>query len=494
MDRQQYCRILLFSCFLCGTVTCTRLVEKPLTLLNTTDLSSTNYTPRHIAGYFKLDRTYDASMFYFFFEQREKPQKDSPLILWMTGGPGCSSELAVFYENGPFHIKKDLTLTPNPYGWDNAGSIIFVDQPINTGFSFSEDERDRVYDEKTVSADMLDFLLTFLDAHPEFKGKDFYVTGESYAGHYVPAVSYTIHKYNKAANSTDINLKGLAIGNGLTDPAIQYGAYADFALLNNLVPKPVHDAMKLVYPVCKFGINTCNALDNSFICRAALQFCTISQFSSVLAVAGNINVYDIRKPCEGPLCYDFSRLDAYINQPHVRKELGVGDRKWEACNMEVNLDMQGDWMKNYDDIIPPMLEDGLRVMIYAGVQDLICNWLGNERWLDALSWSNASHFQAAHPKTWTVNETRAGSVRSAGGLQFVKVEGAGHMVPMDQSASALDMIAHFVYNLPLTTTTQEKIVNVGKVINPHGSSLARPLRIGMAGEETSQTTFLTLAS
>ena len=55
-------------------------------------------------------------------------------------------------------------------------------QPINTGFSFSDDERDRVYDEATVSADMLDFLLTFLDAHPEFKGRDFYVTGESYAG------------------------------------------------------------------------------------------------------------------------------------------------------------------------------------------------------------------------------------------------------------------------------------------------------------------------
>ena len=59
-------------------------------------------------------------------------------------------------------------------------------------------------------------------------------------------MSYAIHKYNKAANSTDLNLKGLAIGTGLTDPAIQYGAYADFALLNKLVPKPVHDAMKLV--------------------------------------------------------------------------------------------------------------------------------------------------------------------------------------------------------------------------------------------------------
>jgi len=55
----------------------------------------------------------------------------------------------------------------------------------------------------------------------------------------------------------------------------------------------------------------------------------------------HLQVYDIRKECIGPLCYDFSRLDDYINQPHVRKELGVGDREWEACNMDVNFDMQG---------------------------------------------------------------------------------------------------------------------------------------------------------
>ena len=62
-------------------------------------------------------------------------------ILHFAGGPGCSSELAVFYENGPFHIKKDLTLTPNPYGWDNAGSIIFVDQVHlgNPGYTFGLD-------------------------------------------------------------------------------------------------------------------------------------------------------------------------------------------------------------------------------------------------------------------------------------------------------------------------------------------------------------------
>ena len=69
----------------------------------------------------------------------------------------------MFYENGPFTINKDLSLKTNPYGWDVASSIIYVDQPVNTGFSYSEDPRDRVYDEHAVASDMIDFLLAFMD-------------------------------------------------------------------------------------------------------------------------------------------------------------------------------------------------------------------------------------------------------------------------------------------------------------------------------------------
>ena len=83
-----------------------------------------------------------------------------------------------------------------------------------------------------------------------------------------------------------------------------------------------------LYPICKFGINLCNAAPGvPLLCQLALTFCQSTQFAGVLAVAGNINVYDIRKPCIGMLCYDFSRLDKYLAQPHVRKALGVGDRK-----------------------------------------------------------------------------------------------------------------------------------------------------------------------
>ena len=60
------------------------------------------------------------------------------VVLWMTGGPGCSSELAVFYENGPYSINPDLTLSETQYGWDRYHTTVFVDQPINTGFSYSD--------------------------------------------------------------------------------------------------------------------------------------------------------------------------------------------------------------------------------------------------------------------------------------------------------------------------------------------------------------------
>lgn len=78
-------------------------------------------------------------------------------------------------------------------------------QPINTGFSYSNDERDRVYDEKVVAADMLDFLAEFRAAHPSYFDADLFVTGESYGGHYVPAVTYGLVQYNKVCTSACVH-------------------------------------------------------------------------------------------------------------------------------------------------------------------------------------------------------------------------------------------------------------------------------------------------
>lgn len=222
-------------------------IELPLTANSHTDsVPVTLHEPARYSGYFKLNRTYDAHMFFFYFEARENPDT-APVTLWHTGGPGCSSELAVFYENGPWSINDDLSLSETKYGWDRASHMIYVDQPIGTGFSWSEDDRDRCYDENCVADDMLDFLQAFFSVKSELQGRDFYVTGESYAGHYVPAVASRVFQASKDGVAyPPINLKGFAIGNGLTYPAIQYGAYADFAAMHGLISNETRDGINEV--------------------------------------------------------------------------------------------------------------------------------------------------------------------------------------------------------------------------------------------------------
>jgi cathepsin A (carboxypeptidase C) len=135
-------------------------------------------------------------IFYWWFESRSAP-KDDPVVLWLTGGPGCASEIALFYENGPYQFEEDgKTLKSNPYSWNTNANLIYVDQPVGTGFSHSSLPHLNTNEEE-ISENMAQFLIKFLEKYPQLQGKDFYITGESYAGHYIPAIAHSlvfIHK------------------------------------------------------------------------------------------------------------------------------------------------------------------------------------------------------------------------------------------------------------------------------------------------------------
>ncbi|KAL9165676.1 hypothetical protein ABFS82_06G186400 [Erythranthe guttata] len=394
----------------------------------------------HHAGYYQIQHSHSAKMFYFFFESRNSTT--DPVVIWLTGGPGCSSEMALFYENGPFTIANNLSLVWNQYGWDQISNILFVDQPIGTGFSYSSDKRDIRHNEKGVSDDLYDFLQAFFKEHPELADNDFYITGESYAGHYIPAFAARVHQGNKAKEGIHVNLKGFAIGNGLTDPAVQYGAYADYALDMGIIKQTEHDRINKVLPLCETAIKLCGT-DGTLSCMAAYLVCN-TIFSSIIARAGDINYYDIRKKCEGSLCYDFSNLEKFLNQKSVRSAIGVGDIEFVSCSTSVYQAMLMDWMRNLEVGIPALLEDGVKLLIYAGEYDLICNWLGNSRWVHAMEWSGKKEFVASSEVAFEVDGAEAGLLTSHGPLSFLKVHDAGHMVPMDQPKASLEMLKRWM--------------------------------------------------
>ncbi|XP_042008722.1 serine carboxypeptidase-like [Salvia splendens] len=419
-----------------------RIVEKRIQFPHIAANSTTVADFGHHAGYYRLASTKGARLFYYFFESRSK-NSSAPVVVWLTGGPGCSSSLALFFENGPFHLTKDYTLAWNEFGWDQESNLIYIDQPTGTGFSYSTSTDDLRHSSEEASVDFSDFLQAFFEKHGELAKNDFYITGESYAGHYIPAFAAQIHQRNKNRQGIHINLKGLAIGNGMTNPEIQYKSYRDYALNMKLINRVEYYRLIVAERFCETNIRACGANGTSLACAEAYIICT-GLFRRIIASKPGINHYDIRKNCTGSLCYDFSIVERFLNDKAVQNALGVRDIRFISCSTKVYEYMYPEIMKNFDVGLPALLQDGIKLLVYAGEYDLICNWLGNLRWVENMSWSGRRRFVSAKLVPFKVGGVEAGGMKSYGGLSFLKVYNAGHMVPMDQPRASLEMLRRWM--------------------------------------------------
>ena len=328
---------------------------------------------------------------------------------------------------------------------------MWVDQPPGTGFSKGKD----VTTELEISQDMWAFLQNFINTYPKYFNNGFYIIGESYGGHYVPNVMNYIWKENNAGSGIFIPIKGFGIGNGLTDPYIQFAYYAQMAYnsstaINSPYPgipisRTLYNTMTSRISKCQSEILKCNQDNNSNECDNAYNICMTDEVEPVTATG--VNPYNLDIKCQIPgLCYNFSAETIYLNNNTVQKQIGV-NMKWESCNTLVNIRLESDWMKDYQQLITQPIQTNIRGLIYAGDLDFICNWLGNQAWSLALPWNGQLQFNNTQPTNWTVNNQIFGTIRQAKNLHnftFVRIFQAGHMVPMDQPQAAAALINAFI--------------------------------------------------
>jgi cathepsin A (carboxypeptidase C) len=374
-----------------------------------------------------------------FFESRNDPKTD-PVVLWLNGGPGCSSLTGLFLELGPSSIDKNLKLHNNPYSWNANASVIFLDQPVNVGYSYSGSP---VSNTVAAGKDVYALLTLFFEQFPEYATQDFHIAGESYAGHYIPVFASEILSHKKR----NINLKTVLIGNGLTDGLTQYAHYKPMACGDGGWPRVLDDgecqAMENALPRCQSLIQNCYDSESVWSCVPASIYCNNALLGPYQKTG--YNVYDIRGKCEDTsnLCYSaLGWISEYLNKPAVMAELGVEVSKYDSCNFDINRNFlfQGDWMQPFHRLVPDLIAK-IPVLIYAGDADFICNWLGNRAWTDALEWPGQKAFQKAETKDLTLADdksTKTGTVKSSGNFTFMRIFGAGHMVPMDQPEASLD--------------------------------------------------------
>lgn len=394
------------------------------------------------SGYLDDDAE-DKHLFYWMFESRNKPKTD-PVILWLNGGPGCSSLTGLFLELGPSFVNEKRGIDYNPFAWNANATVIFLDQPVNVGYSYSGGS---VSNTVAAGKDVYALMTLFFKQFPQYAHQDFHIAGESYAGHYIPVFASEI----LAHKNRNINLKSVLIGNGLTDGLTQYEYYRPMACGDGGWPAVLDEsecqAMDNALPRCQSLIEKCYDSESVWSCVPASIYCNNAMIGPFQRTGQN--VYDVRKPCEdGNLCYsEIGWISDYLNKPEVMKALGAEVSTYEGCNFDINRNFlfQGDWMKPFHRLVPGLLTQ-IPILVYAGDADFICNWLGNLAWTEALEWPGQKAYNKAPMETLTL-ESKAesiGSVKSSGNFTFIRLHAGGHMVPHDQPAASLDMVNRWI--------------------------------------------------
>ncbi|XP_048413459.1 probable serine carboxypeptidase CPVL isoform X2 [Stegostoma tigrinum] len=272
------------------------------------------------SGFLTVNKTYNSSLFFWFFPAQTLPQS-APVLLWLQGGPGGSSLFGLFAEHGPYVVTKNLTLEARKIPWTSKYSMLYIDNPVGTGFSFTDHDEGYAQNEDDVGRDLYSALIQFFQIFYEYQQNDFYATGESYAGKYVPAIGYYIHTHNPTAK-VKINFKGMAIGDGLSDPEVMLGGYAEFMYQIGIIDEKQKQYIQQQTDLAVHYIQQKKWREAFEVFDTLLNGDTTEIPSFYKNVTGCTNYYNFLQ-CTEPL--DQSYFGNYLSRPEVRNSIHVGN-------------------------------------------------------------------------------------------------------------------------------------------------------------------------
>ncbi|CAN4105495.1 unnamed protein product [Withania somnifera] len=416
---------------------------------------------KQYAGYVTVNETHGRALFYWFFEATTSPNK-KPLLLWLNGGPGCSSiGYGEAEELGPFFTQKNKAeLKFNNFSWNKAANLLFLESPVGVGFSYTNTSSDiKELGDTNTAKDSYKFLVNWFRRFPQFKSHEFYIAGESYAGHYVPQLAEQIFDKNKKVKKEDhINFKGFMVGNALMDDETDQKGMIDYAWDHAVISDHLYRSIKRV---CNFSLkhlgNDCDDLLNQYFAVYKIldmyslyaPKCVNSNFSTSTTPLSNsfsrIEGWHKKPTGYDPCLSDYT--ETYMNRPDVQAALHANITKipypWTHCSN--NITFWNDAPSSMLPTIKKLIDSGLRVWVYSGDTDgripvtstrLTLRKLGLKITEDWTPW-------------YTNNKQVGGWTVAYDGLYFVTIRGAGHQVPTFKPKQALQLVRHFISNKKL---------------------------------------------
>ena len=434
----------------------------------------------------------DGELYFMMFDAAEKVHDDT-IIVWLNGGPGCSSFAGgLFFEMGPIAVplrpagfmgsNKLAPLVPNEYAWTKASAVMYLEQPAGVGFSTGIEPRN----EDDLSSDFYSFFQNFLDIFTDYRHKRLYIIGESYAGYYAPSMAHKVHQMNKKNKdpTRHINLAGVGVGNGWVDAKVQGEAVIDYAYWHGMIDQQSKQALHEQFQVCLDGgvpkaplFHAFNVPDECGTMGAVLSAAGAGALKG--AWRGGPNTYDVSTWDMYPVLLGRNgTIDNFFNNPEIREAIHAPTNVmlWEQCipgagRRRLSVDDEGETtMADVDAEMPHptdrmlMLEDdrplsvmpyisellddaGIDVLFYNGDRDMSCCVQGSEKLLNDMAWSGQTNWLNPYVNQrglWVVDGEVAGYGKGYKNLQFVVVYNSGHLVPYNVPKPALDLVTRFL--------------------------------------------------
>ncbi|KAI1133194.1 carboxypeptidase S1 [Nemania abortiva] len=446
---------------------------------------------------------YPINTFFWYFESRNNPQ-NSPLVIWMNGGPGASSMVGLFTENGPCHFDHTTTPEPTDWPWNKDYNVLYIDQPVQTGFSYdvptegllnlengniitNSDEENSTTIRGTFSSQNVkntanttenaarhfwNFLQVWSKDFPIYhsEGNSVSIWTESYGGRYGPSFAAFIHDKNSQIQRgslpglTIINLTSLGIVNGCVDLLVQETSAPEFAYdrnaysISGITKEDFSNALIAYHQKggCQDQILEClhlgetldpgmygNVTEVNQACKYASDFCQ-NEVEGPYTFRKMWGFYDIAHCYLDPV--PANQYLYYLADEQVRDALGVPVNYTDISNaVGAAFNLTGDYARRnprgYLEDIALLIDSGIQVTMVYGDRDYACNWIGGERVSLGVSYSQSDSFRLAGYANITIDgPDPVGQVRQHGRFSFTRVYQSGHMVPSYQPRVAYNIL------------------------------------------------------
>ncbi|XP_027074136.2 serine carboxypeptidase-like 2 [Coffea arabica] len=425
-------------------------------------------------GYIGVGESEDVQFFYYFVKSESNPQTD-PLLIWLTGGPGCSSIRGLASGIGPVKFQpvpynETLTeLVTNPYSWTKVASMIFLDSPAGTGFSYARTAKGSQSTDLQASEHNYEFLRKWLHDNPEYISNSFYIGGDSYSGITVPILAQLVSNGNDAGIEPHIHLKGYILGNPAPTTQGDGNHAIPFAHRTALISDELYESLKVTCKgeyvnidpsnaPCLKNIQAYNKLIDSINPEHVLKpTCPdVSPKPNNLFSGRRSTVETLYKKFEeldvlefNPVeCRDATGeelIDYWANDMSVQEALHVGKgtiKVWVGCNHSLP------YTRDAGSVVPyhaNLSTKGYRSLIYSGDYDMISPYLGTEEWIRSLNYPIIDDW-----RQWIHQGQVAGYTRTyANKMTFATVKGAGHVAPYEKPAECRSMFGRWISYQPL---------------------------------------------